>query len=151
MSDFMTIGNFFIQSILTSPLHGMLSKSTLVVEFTGRKSGQKLSTPVNYTQEDNLVRITSQKDRQWWRNLKSHPEVLLWLRGKQVHGIAEVFDSPSEVLTRLADYLRPAPKMARYFHVEVLSDGSFDADDLMEAAQNMVVIEIKLDEPSRES
>ena len=34
-------------SLLRSPLHGLMSKNTLLLEFTGRKSGRLLSTPIS--------------------------------------------------------------------------------------------------------
>ena len=61
MSAFMKIGNTFIKLFLRSPLHRMMSKSTLLITFTGRKSGNKYTTPVNYSLEgkdgDNFVNL----------------------------------------------------------------------------------------------
>ncbi len=33
--------------LLRSPLHGMLSSSTMIITYTGRKSGKMFSTPDN--------------------------------------------------------------------------------------------------------
>ena len=96
MKIIMRLGNFFIGLILSSPLHGMMSKNTTLIHFTGRKSGKIYTTPVNYTKEGSLIRITSQRDRVWWRNLKSNPEVSLTLFSKQVSGTAKVFETPEE-------------------------------------------------------
>jgi deazaflavin-dependent oxidoreductase (nitroreductase family) len=145
MSTFMKIGNFFIRMVLSSPLHGMMSKNTLLVHFTGWKSGKQYTTPVNYTQEGAALRITSQRDRVWWRNLKHNPDITLTLRGKRAHGTAAVLEDPDTVAASLERFLRPIPHMARYYQIGVTEDGSFDPTDLQRAAQNTVVIEIILD------
>ena len=35
-----------IKFLLASPLHGIMSSNTLLLDFTGRKSGRALSTPI---------------------------------------------------------------------------------------------------------
>jgi deazaflavin-dependent oxidoreductase (nitroreductase family) len=144
MNTFMKIGNFFIRMILSSPLHGMMSKNTLLIHFTGRKSGKQYTTPVNYTQQDNLIRITSQRDRVWWRNLKGRPESEITLRGQRLTGTAKVLETREEAVNGLAGYLRPAPNLARFFNIKHNPDGSFDQADLLKVADRIVVIEITL-------
>lgn len=144
MKTFMKIGNFFIRLILTSPLHRLMSKNTLLVHFTGRKSGGKFTTPVNYTQEGNTIRLTSQRNRVWWRNLKTKPEISMTLRGQKARGKAVVLETPMDAAKGLAKYLRPAPQMAKYFDVKINPVGSFDQSDLFKAADGAVVIEITL-------
>ena len=46
--------------VLRSPLHRMLSDSTMIITYTGRKSGQTFSTPVNYVRDGNLLWTISQ-------------------------------------------------------------------------------------------
>jgi deazaflavin-dependent oxidoreductase (nitroreductase family) len=141
----MKIGNFFIRLILSSPLHKLISKNTLLIHFTGRKSGKQYSTPVNYTQEGSTIRITSQRERLWWRNLKQAPAVSLHLRGKLVGGTAAVLESPADVASGLERFLRPAPDLARYYQISMDESGSFDQADLVNAARSAVVIAIVLD------
>jgi hypothetical protein len=40
---------------LRSPLHGILSKNFLLINFTGRKSGRVFTTPVSYSQDDSAA------------------------------------------------------------------------------------------------
>jgi len=46
MSKFMRVMNKFPALLLRSPLHALVSKSTLLITFTGRKSGKKYTTPI---------------------------------------------------------------------------------------------------------
>jgi deazaflavin-dependent oxidoreductase (nitroreductase family) len=144
MNIFWKTGNFMIRLILSSPLHAMMSKNTLLIHITGRKSGKQYTTPVNYTQQDNLIRLTTQRRRVWWRNFKDRPETAITLRGQRLSGTAKVFENLEEAADGIAKYLRPAPQMARYFDVKQNPDGSFDKTDLLKAAENRVVIEITL-------
>ena len=41
-----------VKRLLRSGLHGLTSKNTLLLEFTGRKSGRALSTPISYYLKD---------------------------------------------------------------------------------------------------
>jgi hypothetical protein len=45
--------------ILRSPLHRVLSKSTLLITLSGRKSGKLYTLPVNYVREGDILWITS--------------------------------------------------------------------------------------------
>lgn len=60
MSESPTIPPFLnktMKTILRSPIHGMVSKSILLITFTGRKSGKTYTTPVSYSQDGDLVTI----------------------------------------------------------------------------------------------
>ena len=41
--------NNAMKFVLRSPVHGMVSKFTLLITFTGCKSGKTYTTPVSYT------------------------------------------------------------------------------------------------------
>ncbi len=45
--------------LLRSPIHGMVSKTVLLITFTGRKSGKSFTTPVDYSQEGVQVSLFS--------------------------------------------------------------------------------------------
>ena len=47
--------NSIMMWLLRSPLHGMLSGSTMIITYTGRKSGMTFSTPVNYVRDGNVL------------------------------------------------------------------------------------------------
>jgi len=51
--------NPIMKWILGSPLHRVVSKSTMLVTFTGRKSGKQYTIPVNYVREGDVFYVTS--------------------------------------------------------------------------------------------
>ncbi len=144
MNAFMKTGNFFMKVLLGSPIHGILSKNTLLISFTGRKTGKTYTTPVNYTQDENTVWITSNRDRVWWRNLEGGASISLRLRGKKVRGQAEIFKDDKRVAQGLEAFLKPNPGNAKYFDIDLDDSGLPKAGDVLKAAARRVVIKISL-------
>ena len=79
--------------LLRSPLHRVLSKSTALVTYTGRRSGATRTVPVNYLRVgDDWLVVTSLRRRQWWRSLQSGAPVGVRLAGVDRTGSAMVLD-----------------------------------------------------------
>jgi len=53
----MGIGNTAVSVLLRSPLHRLISKSTALVRYRGRSSGQLFTTPVQYSETGDGVTI----------------------------------------------------------------------------------------------
>jgi deazaflavin-dependent oxidoreductase (nitroreductase family) len=137
------IGNVFISGILRSPFHALLSKNTLLITFTGRKSGRRYTTPVNYVCVSDLIYVTSMKDRTWWRNLRGGGRVTLRLQGQEVTGWGEVIEDVESVRSSLTAYLRASPKMAKYFEVRIDSEGQLDEKEVARAATPRVMVIVR--------
>ncbi len=136
-------GNSFISFLLRSPLHRMMSSSTMLITVTGRKSGRPITTPVNYYQEGNTLWVISNRERTWWRNLKGGGRVKLRLRGQEVDGFGEAVLVESEVAAQIGEYVRHLPISARSLGVH-MQDGQPDPADLRRLAQARVMIRIKM-------
>lgn len=80
------LGNVFMKPLLKSPLHIFASSSIMLITFTGRKSGNVYTTPVQYRRVGNTVTFFTQKERTWWKNLRDRAPVTLRLRGQDVAG-----------------------------------------------------------------
>lgn len=130
--------------LLHSPMHGMLSKNFMLVTVAGRKSGKAYTTPVNYSREGNTLTVVSQRDRTWWRNLRGQRPVTLYLQGKNVPGSGTVIEEAAGVAQILADYLQKNPQLAKYFSVALDTSGQPQPDQVTRAAQDRVMIQIKL-------
>jgi len=144
MGFFMDIWNQFNKLILPSPLHKITSQNTLLITVTGKRSGKTYTTPVNYTQRGDTLRITSLRARKWWLNLATNPRVMITLRGNRINGVAEVFEEREAVANELNHFLEPVPRMARYFNVATDPNGNFNEEDLLKAAEGRVVIKVKI-------
>lgn len=145
MNLFSKTGNFFVKILLRSPLHGMISKNTLLISYTGRKSGKPFTTPTNYSQEGNTVRIVSFKNRVWWRNILGGAPVTLHIRGENLRGRAEVIRDNDSVARGLKAYLQPIPEFAKYFDVSIDENGTLNENDLIRAAKCRVIVEVSIE------
>jgi hypothetical protein len=143
-SLFMQIGNGLTKSLLRSPLHSVLSESTLAVTLTGRITGRTIVVPVNYVRQENTLIIVSQKDRTWWRNLIGGAPVIVTLQGVQQEGWADVFQEPTDVAAGITPYVKKFPQAAKYLHVRMDDQGNPNTADLTSIAPSRVVIKIKL-------
>jgi deazaflavin-dependent oxidoreductase (nitroreductase family) len=130
--------------IMRSPLHGFVSKNMMLITYTGRKSGQQYTTPVNYLQISNngktTLYTTSYRDRVWWRNLRGGAQVILRLRGRDLSAHAQVVEMQEQVAQELEVYLRQSPNLGRYLGVSMDEDGTPDVEDLQRASEVMVVV-----------
>lgn len=72
----------------------------MLIEHTGRKSGLKRRTPVNYAEVDGEIYCTAGfgGETDWYRNCLAHPQVMLQLPDQRWAAQAEeVSDSPQRV------------------------------------------------------
>ncbi len=146
MSDTPTIPpivNKTMKIILRSPLHGMISKSILLVTFNGRKSGKTYTTPVSYSQQNGQVHIFSHAA--WWKNLKKDAKVTLRIRGRDIQGLAEpVTEDKEAIASGLASHLRKVPSDSRYYDVSFDDQGNPRSEEVKKAVQTAVMICVHL-------
>ncbi len=136
--------NPIVGALLRSPLHGWMSHNTMLLEFSGRKSGERYSTPVTYLERDGCVHCFTDRTGVWWRNLQHGAEVRMTLRGEAVAGKSSVVtDGGAEMQRALGDFLRGAPRDASYAGVELDAAGEPRADQLAEAAGRLAWIRIE--------
>ena len=139
--------NPIMNLILYSPIHSLLSKNTLVLQYTGRKSGKSYATPVNYVSDGRDLLVVSFKQRTWWRNLIGGAPVTLRLQGKDVPAKAEpVFDDEKAIERDLGIYLEAFSGLARNLGVRMDDQGHPNPEDLAKAAKPRVMVRIHLAE-----
>ena len=132
-----------MKSILRSPIHGMVSKSTLLITFTGRKTGHTYTTPVDYSQHGDQIYVFTHAS--WWKNLGRGTPVTLRLRGREVRGLAEPEANDRQAIAiGLAAHLRSVPLDARFYGVTFDKDGNPNAEEVEKAVSTVVMIRIRL-------
>ena len=73
---------------LRSDRHGTLSKNHLLITMTGRKTGKRITIPVNYHQAED-GRLVIGTESSWWHNLEGGADVELLIAGDPRQGRAE--------------------------------------------------------------
>jgi deazaflavin-dependent oxidoreductase (nitroreductase family) len=135
--------NTTMKFVLRSPMHGMVSKSMLLITFTGRKSGKVYTTPVDYSQDGDQVTIFTHAN--WWKNLRGGAPVTLRIRGRELQGQAEPIAEDKDAVTAgLEAHLRKVPSDAKYYGVTFDALGNPDLKQVEKAAQDAVMIRIQL-------
>lgn len=128
--------------VLRSPMHGMVSKTTLLITFTGRKSGKTFTTPVSYSQEGDQVYIFTHAT--WWKNLIGGAPVTLRIQGREFQGLAEpVAEDKQTIAAGLAAHLRKVPFDARFYGVTFDEHGNPRAEEVQKAVQTVVMVRIR--------
>ena len=140
----MGLFNAFVKLLLRSPLHGLMG-GVMLITVTGRRSGRLITTPVQFVRDGDLLLVTSDRGRRWWRNLVGGAPVRVRLGGKDRTGSAEAATDSEAVAEGLAAYLRAAPAAARWFKIALDSEGRPDPDDLARAAEERAVTRIRLE------
>ncbi len=137
------IVNRGMKLMLRSPLHGIVSKTTLLITFTGRKSGKTYTTPTSYSQHDDQVYIFTHAD--WWKNLRGGAPVTVRIRGRELQGLAEpVAEDKQAVAAGLMAHLRKVPFDAQFYGVSYDDYKNPRAAEVEKAAQTVVMIRIRL-------
>jgi deazaflavin-dependent oxidoreductase (nitroreductase family) len=138
-----SLANRVPAAILSSPLHRLLSSKRLVLTFTGRRSGTRYATPVNYLQRGREVLITT--DSNWWHNLDGGALVEVRLRGRRIRATAEAVRDPDLVTEALTAIVHDHPPYGRWAHIRVGADGTPDTADVRaEVARGRVLVRVQL-------
>jgi hypothetical protein len=137
------IVNQAMKFVLRSPIHGAVSKTVLLITFTGRKSGKTFTTPVSYSQNNDQVTIFTHAE--WWKNLCGGAPVTLRIQGHEFHGWAnpEVEDKQA-IAVRLAAHLRNVPSDAPYYSVSFDDHGNPKDNEIEKAVQTVVMICVRI-------
>ena len=136
--------NPIVSWLLRSPLHGLMSHSTMLITFTGRKSGKTYTTPVTYVWDDHTLLVVSPTDRLWWRNLRASAPVAVCVRGQNLRGVGRAFEGEEAIKEKgLLTILRKAPAYRRYWGVALDEKGQpKDPQDLLRVARTNALVRI---------
>lgn len=135
--------NVFVRAVLRTPAHRLLSRNTMLLSFTGRKSGKAYAIPVSYCREDDV--ITCFTDSGWWRNLDGGAPVSVTVAGRRFRGVGEVVSQPHQAaVENLRAFLLKTPRDAKYHGVTVWPNGDLSTGDLDRAARVGKMIRIRI-------
>lgn len=103
--------NPLVTWLLRSPLRRTMDGSTLLLTYTGRKTGQPHTFPISYGQHGERVRVMTAQPQTWWKNLGQGAPVTLWLRGRRRTGHAAVTPLEREArVTAMLEVYRGMPR-----------------------------------------
>lgn len=103
----------------------------MVIVHTGRKTGARRRTPVNYAEVDGSVYCVAGFGAvsDWYKNLVAHPQVAVWLPDGQWAGLAEEIVEPALRLSAMREVLIASAFAADLagVHPHTMTDAELDA------------------------
>ena len=114
----MRIGNGIVAAVLRSPAHGLLSGSTDLIRYTGRRSGRLIVTPTQYLSsgDDVVILVGRAESKSWWRNFTEPGDVDVLVRGTWRTMSAQVVvgaEEPETAAPLFDAYLERFPRVAK--------------------------------------
>lgn len=82
----------------------LIGRIILLLTTTGRKSGKRRITPLQYEEIDGILYIGSARGPKadWVRNIAADPHVAVRVKNRHFHGLGELITDPG----RIADYVQ---------------------------------------------
>ncbi len=135
--------NGAIAVLLRSPLHGPLSASTLLLRFSGRKSGKIYTFPVGYYdyQGDTLALIPL---HDWWKNLRGGVPVTVWLKGHRLSGTAQASMGDAAAVAELERLIAGSKYLRRLYKIKADAAGQIDLERTHSVAAALPLVRIRL-------
>ena len=135
--------NDLVTFLLRSPLHRLISNQLLLLTYTGRKSGKRVTVPLGYVRKENTIVLLT--DHAWYKNLLANPQVSLHLQGKTYAGSAEVIaDDKAVVEQEMIYFVKRSPGGARAYGVKMLPSGEPDLATVKQAVGRFTAIRVPL-------
>jgi hypothetical protein len=142
----MPLVDAFVGAILRSPLHGLLSKSMLLLAYTGRQSGKRYQRPLGYRRDGDVVTLVA--GNSWWLNVRDGAPVTLRLAGAELRGFAVPVEERRQAADALMAFVEKNPHLARMYNVILTRDGRPDRGSVEVAVNTLVVVLVTLERGS---
>jgi hypothetical protein len=135
-----SFANSFVKAIVQSPLHFLVGSGIGVISVKGLRSGKVYATPINLMPDGNGFMAVSLRSRTWWRNLRGGQPAELHMKGQTQKVRGEVVEERELVRYSLGAYFAQHPGMAKYFKVQIATDGKPYMADLEREASERVLV-----------
>lgn len=133
-------GNDFVKFFLRTPLYVFMG-NTMLITVTGCKTGRKISTPVGFYREGDMLWVMSSRNRTWWRNVKDGANVSLLLKGKTLTAFAQAELDEKAVEARVREYIRHSPVAAKSLGIR-MENKTPNAEDIACLAKERLFVRV---------
>jgi deazaflavin-dependent oxidoreductase (nitroreductase family) len=141
----MSFANVFVRLLLRSPFHGVMSGSTLLLTYMGRKSGKRYTIPVSYLRAGDIVTVLSFRSRVWWKQLQADRSVMVEIQRRRFAGVATVItDDQDAIVASLRAHLAAHPSLAKGYHIPLNAAGDPDPEAIRQVAHGLALIQMHI-------
>lgn len=138
--------NPLMKLALRSPLHARMSGRLMVLSFTGRKSGKRVSTPVGYVRDGEKILVFTHSA--WRHNFVQPAPVTMRIQGKDVTGTALLVQDPARMKDIIQKMMRAnGEEMGRRMGLWVENIDTLPAGQVAAATPGVYYIEIETGRP----
>jgi hypothetical protein len=130
--------NRLIRPLLTSPLHGILSKRLMLLTYTGRRSGRRITIPIGYFDGEPGTVLAMSSTTTWVANLRDGRTVRLRIRGRDHDAVPTVIQD-TETFARFVEGSPGAAKITG-----LPADRKTTPEELHAAAQKAYLVKFRL-------
>jgi len=137
-----------VARILRSPLHGVLSGGLLLLTYSGRRSGRRITLPVGYQRKGETVTVLASRARrkQWWRNFAEPQRVELRLHGRERTGEARLVPGESEEFRAAVEAtFQRLPRLGGQFGIRFDRRQGLTSEQRRTVAAEAALVKIALD------
>jgi deazaflavin-dependent oxidoreductase (nitroreductase family) len=143
------IWNPIVRFFLRSPLHGMMSKSLILITYRGEKSGKEYTLPVTYLEDGAAIYVMPgmPEKKVWWHNIHRDTPVKLTVRGQVKSAKATRLEPESDlktVIRVLNLFIQRNPPVSTLFNIRRNEDGRLNQEDLEKAAARIIIIRLQI-------
>jgi len=120
----LTPPNRLVRALYALGLGPLVGRLVLLLTTTGRRTGLRRVTPLQYEEIDGAIYVASSLGQRadWFRNVVANPRVEVRLKWRRFRGICETTTDPKRIAGFLEVRLRRHPKMVgRILRLEGLS------------------------------
>jgi deazaflavin-dependent oxidoreductase (nitroreductase family) len=109
----MKIGQYVHRMMYAIGLGPLIGRIILLLTTTGRKTGKRRVTPLQYEEIDGAFYIGSARGKQsdWYRNILANPQVEVRVKNRRFRGLAEPLTDPARIADFLEFRLQHHPRM----------------------------------------
>ncbi len=105
--------NRLVKALYAVGLGPIVGRLVLLLTTTGRKTGLRRVTPLQYEEMDGAIYVASSRGQKadWFSNVVANPQVEVRVKSRRFRGIAETTTDPKRIADFLEERLRRHPKM----------------------------------------
>lgn len=126
-----------------TPLHGLVSRTTLLLTYADTTTGEETTLPIGYLEDGARLLIPGSRERIWWHSLRGGASVTVRWKGHDYSATAQPIESGPELLDSLKKLLAHYRTYQKYFNVWLGPDGTpRDPARLAALPERLVIIRL---------
>ena len=132
-------------AVAKSPLHFLVSKNLVVLNFLGIKTGKNYTIPVSFFEEpEGKLSCVTDRRNIWWRNLLQVSNIKILYKGRLNDARVTVEHANNKTIADRLDALCSHSRIDGFFAKVGYENGKPIRKDIEEAASRMTLIKLSI-------